>query len=151
MTLSSFIFKNALRNKRRAVLSALSVAVSLFLFVTLQVALRELTMPTEDVSSSLRVIVRNKVSLASPLPAKQLQVIEKIPGVVAVTPFTFFGGIYKGDEKFTSFAQFAVDPARCTNLIVDAKADPGELAAWIADRATCLVGMDTARRYGIKR
>jgi len=31
VTLSTFIFKNALRNKRRAVLSVLSVAVSLFL------------------------------------------------------------------------------------------------------------------------
>ena len=36
MTVASFILKNALRNKRRAALSILSVAVSLFLFVTLQ-------------------------------------------------------------------------------------------------------------------
>jgi len=40
VTTGSFILKNALRNKRRAALSILSVAVSLFLFVTLLVALR---------------------------------------------------------------------------------------------------------------
>src|SRR5260221_9738825 len=108
MTTASFIAKNALRNKRRFVLSVFSVAVSLFLLVTLQVVLRELTHPINDEGSTLRIVVRNKVSLAQPLPARQLQVLERIPGVAAVTPFTFYGGLYKGDEKFTSFAQFAV-------------------------------------------
>lgn len=150
MTLPGFILKNALRNKRRATLSILSVAVSLFLLVTLQVALRELTNPISDEGSSLRIIVRNKVSLAQPLPARQLQTVERIPGVVAVSPFTFFGGLYKGDEKFTSFAQFAVDPARALPLIDDAKVPPEQLAAWLADRTSCLVGQMTAERYGFK-
>ena len=35
MTAVSFIIKNSLRNKRRAALTAMSVAVSLFLLVTL--------------------------------------------------------------------------------------------------------------------
>ena len=47
MTIGTFILKNALRNKRRATLSILSVAVSLFLLVTLLVALREITLPVE--------------------------------------------------------------------------------------------------------
>jgi len=149
MTTGTYILKNALRNKRRAALSVLSVAVSLFLFVTLLVALRELTIPPEDVGSSLRIIVRNKVSLAQLLPAKQHPRIERIGGVVGVTPLTFFGGNYKGDEKFTSFAQFAVDPAALGSVAVDARIDPTHVQAWIADRATCLVGVDTAKRYGI--
>jgi putative ABC transport system permease protein len=150
MTLGTFILKNALRNKRRFALSVSSVAVSLFLLVTLQVALRELTNPINDEGSSLRIIVRNKVSLGQPLPARQLQVIERIPGVAAVTPFTFYGGLYKGDEKFTSFAQFAVDPARTLALITDAKVPPEQLAAWIADRTSCIVGQLSATRYGLK-
>lgn len=150
MNLPSFIIKNALRNKRRALLSVLSVAVSLFLLVTLQVALRELTNPISDEGSSLRIIVRNKVSLAQPLPARQLQTLERMPGVVAVSPFTFYGGLYKGDEKFTSFAQFAIDPQRALPLIDDAKVPPEQLAAWIADRTSCLVGKMTADRYGFK-
>ena len=151
MNLPTFILKNALRNKRRATLSVLSVAMSLFLLVTLQVALRELTNPINDESSSLRIIVRNKVSLAQPLPARQLQTIERIPGVAAVTPFSFFGGLYKGDEKFTSFAQFAVDPQRTLPLINDANGLTKEqLAAWQADRTTCILGKMTADRYGLK-
>ncbi len=150
MNLPGFILRNAFRNKRRLALSVSSVAVSLFLLITLQVALRELTNPINDEGSSLRIIVRNKVSLAQPLPVRQLQVLEKIPGVVAVTPFSFFGGLYKGDEKFTSFAQFAVDPARTLPLLADAKIPKAQLDAWIADRTACIVGQMTADRYGLK-
>ena len=150
MTIASFIAKNALRNKRRLALSVSSVAVSLFLLITLQVALRELTNPISDEGSTLRIIVRNKVSLAQPLPARQLATIEHIPGVAAITPFSFYGGLYKGDEKFTSFAQFAVDPVRATNLLSDAKMPPEQLAAWLADRTTCIVGKMTADRYKLK-
>ena len=53
MSIGTFIMKNALRNKRRATLSILSVAVSLFLQVTLLVALRELTLPPEDMGAAL--------------------------------------------------------------------------------------------------
>ncbi len=150
MTLPTFILKNAVRNKRRATLSVLSVAVSLFLLVMLQVALRELTNPIDDEGSSLRIIVRSKVSLAQPLPARQLQTLERIPGVAAVSPFSFFGGLYKGDEKFTSFAQFAIDPQRAQPLIADAKVPPEQLEAWKADRTSCIVGKLTADRYGMK-
>jgi len=150
MTLATFIVKNALRNKRRATLSILSVAISLFLLVTLQVAMRELMNPINDEGSSLRIIVRNKVSLAQPLPARQLQVLDRIPGIVAVSPFSFFGGLYKGDEKFTSFAQFAVDPKRCGPLLSDAKLPPEQLQAWLADRTSCIVGKLTVDRYQLK-
>jgi putative ABC transport system permease protein len=150
MTTASFIVKNALRNKRRFALSVSSVAASLFLLVTLQVALRELTNPINDEGSSLRIMVRNRVSLAQPLPGRQLPIIESIPGVAAVTPFTWFGGLYKGDEKFTSFAQIAVDPERALPLMTDAKIAPEQVRAWLADRTSCVLGKITADRYGLK-
>jgi putative ABC transport system permease protein len=150
MNLPGFVIRNAFRNKRRLALSVSSVAASLFLLITLQVALRELTNPINDEGSSLRIIVRNKVSLAQPLPARQLQVLDRIPGIVAVSPFSFYGGLYKGDEKFTSFAQLAVDPPRTLPLIADAKIPKEQIEAWIADRTSCIVGKMTADRYGLK-
>jgi len=149
VTTVSFIAKNALRNKRRALLTILSVAVSLFLFVTLLVALRELTMPPEDIGASLRIAVRNKVSIASPLPARQLATIEQIPGVETVTPFTFFGGKFKNDES-VGFAQFAIDPTKLMTIFGEAKIPADQLDAWIKDRASCIVGRDTALRYKLK-
>ena len=151
MTITTFIFKNALRNKRRAALSVLSVAVSLFLFVTLLVVLREFTVPPEDAGASLRIAVRNKVSLGVPLPARQRPTLEKIPGVAGVVPFTFFGGKYRGDD-FTTFAQFATDPEGFPVVFTDVvkRMAPEDLEAWRKDRTTCIVGQDTMKRFGLK-
>ena len=150
MNLSGFVIRNALSNKRRLALSVSSVAASLFLLVMLQVALRELMNPINDEGSSLRIVVRNKVSLAQPLPVRQMQVLDKIPGIVTVSPFSYYGGLYKGDEKFTSFAQFAVDPKRTLPLLSDAKIPKEQLEAWIADQTSCIVGQMTADRYHLK-
>src|SRR5204863_7088799 len=99
----TFIIKNALRNKRRAALTIVSVAVSCALLVTLLTLQRELTTPPESEAGARRIIARNKVSLMQPLPYKQLAQIQRIPGVKQVTPFTFFGGLYR-DETATGWA-----------------------------------------------
>ncbi len=149
MTSASFILKNALRNKRRATLSILSVAVSLFLFVTLLVALREITVPAEDVGAALRVAVRNKISIANYLPVRQRAIIEHIPGVDAVSPFTWFGGTFRGEQSIT-FAQFAVDPKELPRLFSEAKIPAEQYAAFEKDRTACIVGKLTADKYGLK-
>lgn len=148
MSIAGFIAKNALRNKRRALLSILSVAVSLFLFILLQVGLREMTLPVEDVGSASRVIARHRISLGSMLPVSQQQIIERIPGVEAVSPFTWFGGKYRGEEVM--FAQFAVDPEAFLKISSDAKISPQEAEAFKADRRACLLGKITAEKYGLK-
>ncbi len=149
MNIGTFIFKNAVRNKRRALLSVMSVAVSLFLLVTLLVALREMTTPMEDEGAAQRIAVRHRVSLANLLPVRQRAILEKIPGVAAVTPFTFYGGKYK-NEEIPSFAQFAMDPTQLTNVFGEAKLPLEQLDAWIADRTSCIVGWETANRYHFK-
>ena len=108
MSIGTFIFKNALRNKRRATLSILSVAVSLFLLVRCWWRCGKSRCRRRTSGAALRVAVRNKISMANPLPARQLPIIEQIPGVEAVTPFTWFGGKYKRRGEMT-FAQFAMD------------------------------------------
>src|SRR5262245_12577848 len=152
MTTATFILKNALRNKRRATLSVLSVAVSLFLVVTLLVGLREFTVPPEDVGASLRVVVRSKVSIANFLPARQRQIIERIPGVDAVSPFTWFGGRFKNEESMT-FAQFAMDPKQLRPLFGEAKMSAAEYEAFenTSDPTACIVGKLTADKYKLKR
>ena len=149
MTLASFIVKNALRNKRRATLSILSVAISLFLFVTLLVLMRELTQPPEDIGASLRIAVRSRVSIADPLPARQRDIIEKIPGVDTVMPFTWFGGKFKNDDS-VGFGQFAIDPTKMARMFGEAKIPHEQTEAWIADRTSCIIGKETAARYNLQ-
>lgn len=149
MNLPTFIIKNALRNKRRATLSVLSVAVSLFLLVTLLVGLRELTLPVEDAGAALRVAVRNKISIANLLPARQRPIIERIEGIDAVTPFTWYGGKYKNEESMT-FAQFAMDPKKLRYIFGEAKMDPAGYAAFEAERTACVIGRISAEKYKLK-
>jgi putative ABC transport system permease protein len=149
MTVGTFILKNALRNKRRATLSILSVAVSLFLLVLVLVALRELTLPVEGAGAALRVAVRNKISIANLLPAKQLPVIEKVPGVEAVTPFTWFGAKYKG--KQATFAMFAIDPKKMSSVFTELKMSPESFAAFDGERDACVLGKITAQKYNLKK
>jgi putative ABC transport system permease protein len=148
MTIYGFIAKNALRNKRRATLSVLSVAVSLFLFVILQVGLREITLPVEDVGSASRIMVRNRISLGQLLPVKQKPIIERIPGVEAVSPFTWYGGKFRGEEVM--FAQFAVDPEGFLKISSDAHLPPEQAQAFVTERRGCIVGKATADKYKMK-
>src|SRR6478609_4397076 len=149
VTIATFIAKNALRNKRRATLSILSVAVSLFLLVTLQVALREITLPPEDIGAALRVAVRNKISLANPLPARQLPIIERIPGIESVSPFSWFGGKYKNEENMT-FAQFAIDAKKLRKIFGEAKMSEAEYRDFEEAKDTCIIGKITAEKYKLK-
>ena len=149
MNTGSFILKNALRNKRRAMLSILSVAVSLFLLITLLVALREITVPAEDIGAALRVVVRNKISIANPLPARQLAIRERVPGVEAVSPFTFFWGRYKNEEGMT-FAQFAMDAKNLRRIFGEAKMSEAEYQAFEEMRDSCIIGKVTADKYKMK-
>ena len=149
MSIPGFVLRNALRNKRRALLSILSVAVSLFLLVTLLVGLRELTQPPEDAGAAARIVVRNKISLGSTLPRRQRVIIERIKGIEAVTPFTFFGGKYKNDSGF-GFAQFGMDPTKLTTIFGEAKMPLDQMETWFKDPTSCIVGIKTAEKYGLK-
>ena len=149
MSTGTFILKNALRNKRRAMLSILSVAVSLFLLVTLLVALRELTLPPEDLGAALRVVVRSKISIANPLPARQRPIIERIPGIEAVAPFTWFGGNFKNEEALT-FAQFATEPKLMRVIFGESKMPEDQRQAFEKDQQACIIGKLTADKYHLQ-
>jgi putative ABC transport system permease protein len=151
MSIPGFILRNALRNKRRLLLSVFSAGVSLFLFVTLLVLLRELTNPPSDGGASQRLAVRNKVSLANPLPARQLPVIEKIPGIEVVMPLSYFGGKLKDDEPLM-WPQFAIDPAKFRVIFGEAQMPEEQWEAFIKNRTGCIVGRDTFNdpKYNMK-
>jgi putative ABC transport system permease protein len=145
MTIPGFILRNALRNKRRLLLTVLSVAVSLLLYVLLQTAMRELTNPATTEEAALRIVVRHKVSLGNVLPVRYQQRIERVPGVEQCMKMTWFGGIYQDKKNF--FPQFGVDAGKVAAVFAEAKFDPQGMAAFIKDRAGCVVGVKTMDRF----
>jgi putative ABC transport system permease protein len=149
MSITGFVIRNALRNKRRLLPSVLSAAVSLFLLVSLMVVLRELTQPPTDADAALRVAVRNKVSLMSMLPQRQRTIIERVPGVEVITPFVWFGGKQEVDGPIR-FGTFAIEAAKLRKLLPEIRCDDAQFESWVKDRASCIVGRDTAQQYGYK-
>jgi putative ABC transport system permease protein len=121
----------------------------LFLLVTLLVALREITLPAEDVGAALRVAVRNKISIANLLPARQLAAIERIPGIAAVTPFTWYGGKYKNEEGMT-FAQFAMDPKKLRPVFGETKMSEAGYEAFEKEKDAAVIGRISAEKYKLK-
>jgi putative ABC transport system permease protein len=148
MTIPGFILRNAFRNKRRLLLTILSVGLSLFLFTTLQTALRELTNPATSDEAALRLVVRHKVSLANVLPEKYQSRIERMPGVKVCTRFTWFGGVYKDPENF--FPNFACEADKLFKVFTESNIDPKQRDDFIRERTACVVGVKTMQRFGWK-
>jgi putative ABC transport system permease protein len=149
MSIPGFILRNALRNKRRLILTVLSVAVSLFLLTMLLTALHLLTQPPSAGQSALRIVVRNRVSLANVLPSKYQYRIERMPGVQVCSKFTFFGGIYK-DEAHSNFAQFACDADRILQIFTEMSVEPHQQDAFTKEKSACVVGAKLMERFGWK-
>src|SRR5271167_2473581 len=68
MTLTRFVSKNAFRNKRRSILTVLSIAFSLLLLTLMMTLWRSFYMDNGSAESNLRLITRHKVSLTFNLP-----------------------------------------------------------------------------------
>jgi putative ABC transport system permease protein len=149
MSIPGFILRNAFRNKRRLILTILSVALSLFLFTTLRTALQLMTNPPTTDTAALRLAVRHKVSLANVLPEKYQYRIERVPGVAHCSKFTYFGGIYQDISK-SNFAQFGVDADRILNIFSEMEVAPLEKNNFIRERTACLVGTKLMERFGWK-
>jgi putative ABC transport system permease protein len=117
MTLTRFVTKNAFRNKRRSILTVLSIAFSLLLLTLMMTIWRAFYLDEGSAESAERLVVRHRVSLTFSLPGFYREKIRAIPGVVAVVPVSWFGGIYKDQKPENFFAQFGTDPeefSRCS-------------------------------------
>jgi putative ABC transport system permease protein len=142
------VWKNALRNKRRTVLTVLSLAASLFLLTTLRTVVFELQFAPVAQEAALRLITRHSVGFTTPLPISYLRKLEATPGVKAVTPYQWFGGIYIEPKNF--FGQFAVDPVGLLKVYPDIKIAPEQAAEFQKLRNAAIVGVRLMERFGWK-
>ena len=147
MKLLPLILRNVLRNKRRTILTILSIGVSLFLISTLRTMLASLESPPLTPESAKRVVTRHQTSLGNPLPIAYRNRIQTIPGVDQAIATQWFGGVYKDPANF--FAQFAVDTDHFFDVYSEAKVLSQEQAeAFKKERTASLVGVKLAKRFG---
>lgn len=148
MNLPTLALKNTFRNRTRALLTIGGTAVLTLAFVFLRTVIGAYYSGSEQ-SHSDRLIVRNRVSLAVPLPLAYFDKIKAVPGVDLVTYSSWFGGVYIDQRHF--FGRFAVDPATYPRVYKDVTVSPEEVAAFQADRTGALVGSGLAKKYGFQK
>ena len=150
MTITRFVTKSAFRNKRRSILTVLSITFSLLLLTLMMTVWRAFYMDTLSAESAQRLVTRHRVSLAESMPLFYREKIRAIPGVVAVAPNNWFGGIYKDEKPENMFAQFGTDPDEFFKIYTDFKIPADQVEAWQRDRAGAIVDDQLAKKHGWK-
>ncbi len=141
------IWRNAIRNKRRAVLTVLSLSVAIATIAILNTILFAFKAGIE-VADEARLVVRNSTSLVFPLPLAYRDRIARVAGVKSVAAANWFGGTYVDKKNF--FAKFAVDAETYFPMYPEYGVPPDQFEAFLKDRKGCLVGRKIAEKFGFK-
>ena len=145
------VLANAVRNRRRTILTILSVAASICLLAVLGAIYRAFYFTDATPEQALRLVVRNRVSLGLPMPAYYAQQIKQVPGVREVMYQQWFGGIYKDSRNPDNFfARFGIEPDKLFTIRGDIRLPEDQKRAFLSDRAGCIIGKPLAERHGFK-
>jgi putative ABC transport system permease protein len=142
------VFKNAIRNRRRTTLTVSSVAVSLFLLVSLRTLVIELQGDSMlSAQANVRLITRHAISLQVALPLAMKAKIEKIPGVEWVSEYQWYPTYWKDPKNI--FVLFAVNP-EIAGRDPDYKYDRSVMEAFKKERSATIVPEKMMKRFGWK-
>src|SRR5580692_10794539 len=147
MTLGSFVVRNAFRNKRRSLLTMISISFSLLLLTLMICIWRSFYVDQVAPEASRRLVIRDRVSLAFFLPAFYRDKVRAVPGVTAVVPITWFGGRYLDNRPEHFFPQLGTDPEEYLKVASDKIIPEDQVKAWQHDRTGAIVDVTLANKY----
>ncbi len=147
MKFAPLLLANLLRRKTRTLLTLGSFAVAVALLCLLY-TVRASFQQGVDAAGADRLLVLNRVSLIQPLPLAYADRIRRVPGVSRLTHANWFGGVYQDPRNF--FAQLAVDPPTWLESYPEFEVPEAQWQEFLKDRAGCVAGAATARRFGWK-
>jgi putative ABC transport system permease protein len=138
----------SLRRKRlRTFFTVASILVAFLLF-GLAESMRYALQSGVEVAGADRLLTMHKVSFTQLLPASYENRIRAIPGVVAITPQTWFGAWFQ-DER-NQIPAFPSKPEVFLRMYPEFRVPEDQKQAWIADRAGILIGRSLADMFGWK-
>ncbi|MBI4502122.1 MAG: ABC transporter permease [Gemmatimonadetes bacterium] len=146
MKFARLVLANLGRNKRRTVLTVLSVALAFFLFATLRSVLTTLD-AARELGSESRLIVLNATGLTFPVRQSQIPRLEAMEGVKSVSWANWFGGLYQ-ERPEDFFANFAIDPASYLALYPEVQLPPDQKTTFLAERTAAIVGKGLMEKFG---
>lgn len=149
MTLAQFATRNVWRNKRRSLLTILSLGFSFLLLTLMMTIWRAFYIDAWSMISARHIVCRHRVSLAVPLPSYYRDKIRTIPGVTDVIPLNLFDADYKGTTP-DNFSKVGTDPNEYLNAYPEYEIAPAEIAAWKKDPSGAIAGSELAAEHGWK-
>lgn len=146
------IARNVFRKKLRTTLTASSIVLVLTLIVILTSLLQAMQADPSGGKGSNRLVVQHATGLGNFLNLSQRQRIEQIPGVLAVSPQTWFGGVYKDDRPENWIGQLSCDPEIYFDKVFDdATIDPAVNAEWKKTQNGFVAGKKIADKFHWKK
>ena len=145
------IVKNAMRNRRRSILTITSLALSLCLLGVLMALYYGLFLSEPAPGQELRLVTRHKVSITNSMPVYYGDKIRQVPGVKEVCQYQWFGGKYKDEERDRGnfFPRFGAEPERLLAVYPEWVIPEDQKKAFLADVTGTLVGASLAKRLGV--
>jgi putative ABC transport system permease protein len=142
------VFKNSWRNRRRTILTILSIGVSMCLLGVIVSMYHAFYLSDPTPEQALRLVTRNRVSLTFPIPQFYSERIRQVPGVREVMISQWFGGVYKDarDPK-NFFARFAVEPEKMFTVYSELKIPEDQRKAFERERTACVIGRELADKF----
>ncbi len=145
------VLKNTLRNRRRSLLTILSIAASFCLLGVLLAMYNVLFLSDPTPGQAMRLITRHRVSLTLVMPASYKQKIKQVPGVKEAYISQWYGGVYKDERDPNNFfARFAVEPEDFFKVQTDMVIPEDQKLAFQRERTACIVGVKLARKLGLQ-
>ena len=146
-----YILKHLRRNWIRTGSTVIAMSVCIFLFCTLQTIVQAVNWGLKS-SNASRLVTRHAVSLVYTLPVAYKERLMAIPGVTKVAGSSWFFGFLGSTPDFKNFfANFAIDAEEYLQIYPEYILTSEEKQAFLQDRRGCIVGPDTAAKFGWKR
>lgn len=149
MKLIPLILRNTWRNRRRTILTVMSLAVPFLLLMVLQMALDGMDVWMVRADKNLRVVVFHKMGLVFDLPESYTARLRSIPGVVAVCPFTWYGGLHRGPKEL--FNSLSVDAETFRTVWPEGELDEADYQAFQRERTGAMIDTRLSDKFGWKK
>ncbi|HKQ97006.1 MAG TPA: FtsX-like permease family protein [Candidatus Polarisedimenticolia bacterium] len=143
------VLKHLRRSWIRSASTILALALCIFLFLTLQSFLAAVNRNLATANAS-RLVTRHAVSLVFNLPMSYHDRIAAIPGVKSVAMANWFGGSRKPGDFSEFFPNFAIEAEPYLDMYPEIGLTAEERRAFLDEPRGCIVGPDTAARFGWK-
>jgi putative ABC transport system permease protein len=145
------VVRNATRNRRRSLLTVLSISTSLCLLGVLMALYHQFYLRDPADGQSPRLVVRNRISITNIMPVSYREKIKTLPGVREITVFQYFGGTYKDTREMKNlFSRFAIEADKLFTIYPEFEVPDDQKAAFLKDRTGCIIGEPLAVRLNLK-